>query len=137
MIKMLLVGYLYGLKSERRLTEDVSLNLAYRWFCGFELTDKIPDHSLFSQNRRRRFTVSTIFKEIFNEILQQLIEKELVSGENMVSDGTFIPANVAWVNKVEIRRQIERSAISYLEELDEELENMKGYQKPSLGRREA
>ena len=61
LIKMLLFGYLYGIKSERRLTEDVSLNIGFRWFCGFDITDKVPDHSLFSQNRKRRFTDSTIF----------------------------------------------------------------------------
>ena len=55
LIKMLLIGYLYGIKSERRLEEEVSLNLAYRWFCGIDLMDRVPDHSTFSQNRRRRF----------------------------------------------------------------------------------
>ena len=55
LIKMLLIGYLYGIKSERRLEEEVSLNLAYRWFCGIDLMHKVPDHSTFSQNRRRRF----------------------------------------------------------------------------------
>ena len=55
LIKMLLIGYLYGIKSERRLEEEVSLNFAYRWFCGIDLMHKVPDHSTFSQNRRRRF----------------------------------------------------------------------------------
>ena len=55
LIKMLLIGYLYGIKSERRLEEEVSLNLAYRWFCGIDLMDRVPDHSTFSQNRKRRF----------------------------------------------------------------------------------
>ena len=55
LIKMLLIGYLYGIKSERRLEEEVSLNLAYRWFCGIDLMDRVSDHSTFSQNRRRRF----------------------------------------------------------------------------------
>lgn len=95
MVKMLLVGYLYGIKSERRLTEDVALNLAYRWFCGFDLTDKIPNHSLFSQNRRRRFTDSKIFNEIFNHIVCLCIEKGFVTGEAVVSDGSFIPMS-AW-----------------------------------------
>ena len=56
MFKMLLVGYLYGVKSERRLVQEVQLNIAYRWFCGFELTDKIPDHSTFSKTRLRTYT---------------------------------------------------------------------------------
>ena len=54
MFKMLLIGYLYGIKSERRLTEEIQLNLAYRWFCGFSLNDKIPDHSTFSKTRTRK-----------------------------------------------------------------------------------
>ena len=63
-IKMLLVGYLVGIKSERYLEEEVTLNIAYWWFYGFELGDKIPDHSVFSQNRCRRFTDSSIFSEL-------------------------------------------------------------------------
>ena len=55
LIKMLLIGYFYGIKSERRLEEEVSLNLAYRWFCGIDLMNRVPDHSTFSQNRRRCF----------------------------------------------------------------------------------
>jgi len=62
LIKMLLVGYLYGVRSERRLEEEITLNMAYRWFCGFDLMDNIPDHSTFSQNRRRRFNDSSIFR---------------------------------------------------------------------------
>ena len=73
MIKMLLIGYLYGIKSERRLEEEVSLNLAYRWFCDLDLMQKIPDHSTFSQNRRRRFRDNTLFRDIFNEIIIQCV----------------------------------------------------------------
>ena len=93
MIKMLLIGYLYGIKSERRLAEEVNLNIAYRWFCGLELSDKVPEHSLFSQNRRRRFCDSTLFRDIFNRIIIECIEQGVVTGENIVSDGSFIPAN--------------------------------------------
>ena len=80
MIKMLLIGYLYGIKSERRLEEEVSLNLAYRWFCELDLMQKIPDHSTFSQNRRRRFRDNTLFRDIFNEIIMQCINMGIVSG---------------------------------------------------------
>jgi transposase len=69
LMKMLLIGFLYGVKSERRLEEEITLNIAYRWFCGFDLMDTIPDHSTFSQNRKRRFTDSTIFRQIFNRIV--------------------------------------------------------------------
>ena len=61
LMKMLLIGYLHGIKSERRLEEEVSLNLAYRWFCRIELTERVPDHSTFSQNRKRRFSNNNIF----------------------------------------------------------------------------
>ena len=130
-IKMLLVGYLYGIKSERRLTEDVALNIAYRWFCGFELADKIPDHSLFSQNRRRRFTDSDIFVEIFNHIVRECVKEGIVTGENVVSDGSFIPANVAVNSLIELEQEVEQSTVHYLEALDEELRRQPGYKEPT------
>ena len=68
MFKMLLVGYLYGVKSERRLVQEVQLNIVYRWFCGFELTDKIPDHSTFSKTRLRKWNESRLFQEVFWDI---------------------------------------------------------------------
>ena len=97
MIKMLLIGYLYGIKSERRLEEEVSLNLAYRWFCELDLMQKIPDHSTFSQNRRRRFRDNTLFRDIFNEIIMQCINMGIVSGNTVVADGSFLPGNV-WID---------------------------------------
>ncbi len=83
------IGYLYGIKSERRLEEEVSLNLAYRWFCGIDLMHRVPDHSTFSQNRKRRFKDAGIFREIFNEIVLKCIESGIVSGETGVADGLF------------------------------------------------
>ena len=94
MIKMLLIGYLYGIKSERRLEEEVSLNLAYRWFCELDLMQKIPDHSTFSQNRRRRFRDNTLFRDIFNEIKKQCINMGIESGNTVVADGSFLQGNV-------------------------------------------
>ena len=88
LIKMLLIGYLYGIKSERRLGEEVSLNLAYRWFCGLDLMHRVPDHSTFSQNRRRRFKDASIFREIFNEIVLKCIQLVIVSGETGVAEYT-------------------------------------------------
>ena len=130
LMKMLLVGYLYGIRSERRLEEEITLNVAYRWFCGFDLMDTIPDHSIFSQNRKRRFTDSGIFREIFNRIVSTCIENGLVSGEITVSDGTFIPANVSWQSRIEVHRLVEKSMVDYLEALDEDLRNTKGYVPP-------
>ena len=130
LIKMLLIGFLYGIKSERRLVEDVSLNLAYRWFCGFDLTDKIPNHSLFSQNRKRRFTDAGIFKEILNRIIMLCVEKGIVTGETSVSDGTFIPSNVADGSIYEIEREVEKTVVHYLDALDDELRKEVGYKAP-------
>ena len=129
-MKTLLVGYLYGVRSERRLEEEITLNIAYRRFCGFDLMDTIPDHSTFSQNRRRRFTDSTIFREIFNRIVRECLETGIVPGETATSDGSFIPANVSWQSKVEITRVVEKSTVDYLEALDDELGSTIGYVPP-------
>ncbi len=130
LIKMLIVGYLYGIKSERRLEDEIRLNIAYRWFCGLGMSDKVPDHSTFSQNRRRRFNGSGVFKDIFNEIVIRCIEEGLVAGEDVVSDGTFIPANATKSSKIIIKETVEKSAINYMDELDAELSQMKGYKEP-------
>lgn len=71
MIKMLLIEYLFGIKPERRLEEEISLNFAYRWFCGIQLNERVPDHYTFSQNRKRRFKDDGIFRNIFNKIVYQ------------------------------------------------------------------
>jgi transposase len=94
-IKMLLLGYLYGIPSERKLEEEVRLNLAYRWFLGLDLEDKVPDHSTFSQNRRRRFKQSGIFQEVFDHIVTVCVSKGLVTGEVIVTDSTHIKANAS------------------------------------------
>ena len=127
MIKMLLIGYLYGIKSERRLEEEVSLNLAYRWFCGIDLTQRVPDHSTFSQNRRRRFQEAGIFREIFKEIVLKCMELGIVTGETGVADGSFIPSNVSWESRYEADETVLRSTVKYMEELEEELSAMLGY----------
>lgn len=127
LIKMLLVGYLYGIKSERRLEEEVNLNIAYRWFCGLQLTDRVPDHSTFSQNRRRRFGNSSIFQEIFYEIVRQCIDQGLVDGEYVVCDGSFLPAEVSRNSHTTIETTIRKSMQSYLDVLDEELATQPGY----------
>jgi transposase len=93
LMKTPLAGYLYGVRSERRLEEEITLNIACRWFRGFGLTDTVPDHSAFSQNRRRGFTGSAIFREIFNRIVRERVETGIVSGETATSDGSFIPAS--------------------------------------------
>ncbi len=130
LIKMLLIGYLYGIKSERRLEEEVSLNLAYRWFCEIDLMHRVPDHSTFSQNRKRRFKDAGIFREIFNEIVLKCVQLGIVSGETGVADGSFLPSNVSWASRYETVETIQRSTIKYMEELETELSSMPGYKKP-------
>ena len=98
---MLLIGYLYGIKSEIRLVEEISLNLAYRWFCDIDLMQKVPEHSIFGQNRKRRFKDASIFREIFSEIVMQCIKQNIVSGEIGVADGSFLPSNVSWSSRYE------------------------------------
>ena len=95
MFKMILIGYLYGIKSERRLVEEVQLNIAYRWFCGFELDDTIPNHSTFSKTRTRKWQQSDLFQKAFYEIVKQCIDSGLIDGEAMAADGSYIPANVS------------------------------------------
>ena len=81
MFKMLFLGYLYGIRSETRLVEEVKVNIAYRWFLGYTLEDKIPDASVIWQNRIRRFNGTDIPEQIFNEILKQAISHGLVDGK--------------------------------------------------------
>ncbi|MDQ0901065.1 transposase [Paenibacillus sp. V4I7] len=79
LMKMMLIGYLYGISSERKLEEEVKMNLAYRWFLGLDLMESVPDHSTLSQNRRRRFKNSSIFQEIFDHIVTLCIQKGIVT----------------------------------------------------------
>jgi len=92
MFKMLFLGYLYGIRSETRLVEEVKVNIAYRWFLGYTLEDKIPDASVIWQNRIRRFNGTDIPEQIFNEILKQAISHGLVGGKVLYSDSTHLKA---------------------------------------------
>ena len=93
MIRMLLVGYIMGIRSERRLCEEVHLNLAYRWFCRLDLTDGIPDHSTFSKNRHGRFRESDLFRKLFEHVLQRCMSEGLVGGEAFGVDASLIKAD--------------------------------------------
>ena len=130
MFKMLLIGYLYGIKSERRLVEEVQLNIAYRWFCGFELDDTIPNHSTFSKTRTRKWQQSSLFQKAFYEIVKQCIDSGLIDGEAMAADGSYIPANVSRESWIDVEIEVEQSMQSYLDSLDEELSNQPGFKKP-------
>ena len=80
MIRMLIVGYCYGIRFERRLCEEVKLHLGYRWFCRLELEDKVPDHSTFSVNRHGCFRDSDIFRQVFEAVVRACMDAGLVEG---------------------------------------------------------
>lgn len=96
LLRMLLIGYLYGITSERRLCEEVKMHIGYRWFVGLNLEDKVPDHSTFSKNRHDRFSENNIFQGIFDEIVNQCITKGLLTGKHLTVDSTYIKANASF-----------------------------------------
>jgi transposase len=93
MMRMLLVGYCFGIRSERRLCEEVHLNLAYRWFCRLGLEDAVPDHSSFSKNRHGRFRDSDAFRQLFETVVDRCITEGLVRGEGFAIDASIIRAD--------------------------------------------
>ena len=93
LFKMLILGYLFGIKSERQLVKDIEVNVAYRWFLGMGLTEKVIDASTFSQNRIRRFNGTDIFERIFTHIVEQAINKGLIGGYALYTDSTHLKAN--------------------------------------------
>ncbi len=92
---MLIVGYCYGIRFERRLCEEVELHLAYRWFCRLDLDDEMPDHSTFSVNRHGRFRDSDIFRQIFEAVVFACMNAGLVKGEGFAVDASVIEANAS------------------------------------------
>jgi transposase len=95
MIRMLIVGYCYGIRSERRLCEEVELHLAYRWFCRLDLDDKVPHHSTFSENRLHRFRESDVFRHIFERVVTACMAAGLVKGEGFAVDASVMEANAS------------------------------------------
>ena len=93
MIRMLIVGYCMGIRSERRLCEEVHLNLAYRWFCRLGLDGAVPDHSTFSKNRHGRFRESDLLRKLFESTVARCIAKGLVGGEGFAVDASMIKAD--------------------------------------------
>ncbi len=102
MIRMLLVGYVMGIRSERRLCEEAHLNLAYRWFCRLDLTDPIPDHSTFSKNRHGRFRESDLLRRLFEEVVARCIVEGLVGGQSFAVDASIIRADASKQNATPI-----------------------------------
>jgi transposase len=93
MIRMLIVGYCFGIRSERRLCEEVHLNLAYRWFCRLGLDGGVPDHSTFCKNRHGRFRESDLLRRVFATVLRRCIREGLVGGEAFAVDASLIKAD--------------------------------------------
>jgi transposase len=93
MVRMLLVGYRFGIRSERRLCEEVHLNLAYRWFCRLGLQEAVRDHSRFSKNRHGRFRDRDVFRRDFESVLARCMAAGLVGGEGFAIDASLIEAD--------------------------------------------
>jgi transposase len=100
-IRMLLVGYCYGLRSERRLCDETHLNLAYRWFCRLGLEGAVPDHSTFSKNRHGRFRESALFRRLFEAVVARCMRAGLVGGEGFAIDASVIEADAGSGHKVD------------------------------------
>jgi transposase len=125
LVRVLLVGYLYGVTSERKLLEELRMHLAWRWFTGLGFDQEIPHHSTFSKNRHGRFQESNLFQEIFEEIVARCVEAGLVKGEHMSVDGSFIQANADHHSRVPREQLAEVAKVNhtvreYLVELEQE-----------------
>jgi transposase len=127
MIRMLIVGYVFAIRSERLLCREVQVNLAYRWFCGLSIEDKIPDHSAFSRARNERFRDSDIFRRVFERIVKACISAGLVGGEGFAVDASLIVADAnkqrsipgsEW-KKTRDRETASRAVKDYLATLDD------------------
>ena len=95
MLRMLIIGYCYGLRSERQLCEEVELHLAYRWFCCLDLDDKVPDHSTFSVNRHGRFRASDVFRQLFEAVVRARMNAGLIKGEGFAVDASVLEADAS------------------------------------------
>src|SRR5215470_8323608 len=95
MIRMLIIGYCFGIRFERKLCEEVELHLAYRWFCRLDLDAKAPDHSTFSVNRHGRFRDSDIFRQAFEAVVRACMDAGLVKGEGFAADASVMEADAS------------------------------------------
>ena len=125
LLRLLLVGYLYGITSERRLLEEVRMHLAYRWFTRLGLDQEVPDHSTFSTNRHGRFRQARVFREVFEEIVRRCRGAGLVEGRHLTVDGTVVHANASPHRRVSREQltevaQVSRTVPEYLVELEQQ-----------------
>src|SRR5437899_8404910 len=127
MIRMLIIGYVFAIRSERALCRDVQVNLAYRWFCGLSIEDKLPDHSAFSRARNERFRDSDIFRRVFEHVVETCIAGGLVGGEGFAVDASLIVADAnkqrsipgADWSKERAAKEASRAVKEYLATLDD------------------
>src|SRR5512141_54471 len=125
LLRILLIGYIYGVTSERKLVEELRMHLAWRWFTGLGFDQEIPHHSTFSKNRHGRFQESNLFQELFERVVEQCLQAGLVKGEQMSVDGSFIMANASHHSRIPREQLAEAAKVNYgarkyLEELEQE-----------------
>src|ERR1700730_13811857 len=125
LLRMLLIGYLYGVTSERKLVEELRMHLAWRWFTGLGFDQEIPHHSTFSKNRHRRFQESKLFEQLFEEIVARCLDAGLVRGDNLSVDGSFIEANANKESRIPREQLTEAAHVNqtvrqYLVELEQQ-----------------
>ena len=123
LVRLLLIGYLYGITSERRLMDEVRMHLAYRWFTGLGFDQSIPDHSTLSKNRHGRFRHAGVFREVFEAIVRRCVAAGLVAGRELAVDGTLVAADASARSRVTPTQFAERASVShtvqdYLTEVD-------------------
>jgi transposase len=125
LLRILLIGYLYGITSERKLVEELRMHLGWRWFTGLGFDQEIPHHSTFSKNRHGRFQESKLFEELFEQIVRQCVEVGLVQGKHLSVDGSFVEANAAKESRIPREQlaeaaQVNQSVRQYLVELEQQ-----------------
>src|SRR5277367_157935 len=122
LLRIVLIGYLYGISSERKLVEELRMHLAWRWFTGLGFDQEIPHHSTFSKNRHGRFQESKVFEQLFERIVAQCLKVGLVRGDKLSVDGTFVEANASKESRIPREQlaeaaQVNRTVREYLAEL--------------------
>jgi len=125
LLRILLIGYLYGISSERKLVEELRMHLAWRWFTGLGFDQEIPHHSTFSKNRHGRFQESKLFEQLFEEIVCQCMDVGLVQGKHLSVDGSFVEANASKQSRIPREQlaqaaQVNQTVRQYLVELEEQ-----------------
>src|SRR5476649_1964123 len=113
LLRILLIGYLYGISSERKLVEELRMHLAWRWFTGLGFDQEIPHHSTFSKNRHGRFQESKLFEQLFEEIVRQCVEVGLVHGEHLSVDGSFVEANASKESRIPRQQLVEAAQVNH------------------------